>query len=242
MISLLKTKLNKLFSAYANIITPRPSQPQVTSSSMQSESLGKTKGKRAFEAIKKYDTRTVKTIGKSELEIYLEEPKLEYAYYEDLNILDYWKERMHRYPALALMAQDVLAIPITTVASESAFSIGARVLTKYRSCTLPEKVQALICTRNWLHGYAIDFSKRSGVDQEQDVCHSGKRKSLFGQLNSTIYHHGLGTKEAALAPNSVGAISTLGNNAAVHDGGEVEQCRGGEAKQWQRREEISIKY
>ncbi|XP_031105158.1 zinc finger BED domain-containing protein RICESLEEPER 2-like [Ipomoea triloba] len=92
MVSLLKTNLNKLFSAYANIIAPRPSQPQVTSSSMQSESLGKTKGKRAFEAIKKYDSRTVKTIGKSELEIYLEEPKLEYAYYEDLNILDYWKE------------------------------------------------------------------------------------------------------------------------------------------------------
>nr|GLL21621.1 hypothetical protein F511_20769 [Ipomoea trifida] len=161
MVSLLKTKLNKLFSAYANIITPRPSQPQVTSSSMQSESLGKTKGKRAFEAIKKYDSRTVKTIGKSELEIYLEEPKLEYAYYEDLNILDYWKERMHRYPALALMARDVLAIPITTVASESAFSIGARVLTKYRSCTLPEKVQALICTRNWLHGYAIDTEESS---------------------------------------------------------------------------------
>nr|GMD40798.1 zinc finger BED domain-containing protein RICESLEEPER 2-like [Ipomoea batatas] len=158
MISRVKTKLNKLFSAYADVVTPRPSQPrfsQVSSSSMQREGVGKSKGKRAFEAIKKYDSQSVKTIGKSELDIYLEEPKLEYAYYEDLNILDYWKERMHRYPALALMARDVLAIPITTVASESAFSIGARVLTKYRSCTLPEKVQALICTRNWLHGYAM---------------------------------------------------------------------------------------
>nr|GMD45581.1 zinc finger BED domain-containing protein RICESLEEPER 2-like [Ipomoea batatas] len=137
MISRVKTKLNKLFSAYADVVTPRPSQPRFS------------------QAIKKYDSQSVKTIGKSELDIYLEEPKLEYAYYEDLNILDYWKERMHRYPALALMARDVLAIPITTVASESAFSIGARVLTKYRSCTLPEKVQALICTRNWLHGYAM---------------------------------------------------------------------------------------
>nr|GMD43987.1 zinc finger BED domain-containing protein RICESLEEPER 2-like [Ipomoea batatas] len=118
MISRVKTKLNKLFSAYADVVTPRPSQPrfsQVSSSSMQREGVGK--------AIKKYDSQSVKTIGKSELDIYLEEPKLEYAYYEDLNILDYWKERMHRYPALALMARDVLAIPIITVASESAFSM-----------------------------------------------------------------------------------------------------------------------
>ncbi|KAH7677493.1 Tam3-transposase (Ac family) protein [Dioscorea alata] len=106
--------------------------------------------------IKAFESQSITSAGKSQLDLYLEEPKLEFAYYEDLDVLEYWKNHKHRFPILALMASDVLTIPITTVASESAFSIGARVLNKYRSCTLPEKVQVLICTRNWLHGYNID--------------------------------------------------------------------------------------
>ena len=79
----------------------------------------------------------------SQLDIYLDEG----SYVgNDLDVLEYWKLHKHRFPELAIMACDILSIPITTVASESSFSIGGHIL-------LPKTVQVLICTRNWLHDF-----------------------------------------------------------------------------------------
>ena len=93
---------------------------------------------------------------KSQLEVYLEMPLLDVGLYRNLDVLEWWKDQYKRFPNLSRMACDLLSVPITTVASESAFSIGGRVLNKYRSRLLPKKLQALLCTRSWLHGF--DFS------------------------------------------------------------------------------------
>ena len=39
-------------------------------------------------------------------------------------ILGWWKANSNRYQVLSKMARDVLAVPISTVASESAFNTG----------------------------------------------------------------------------------------------------------------------
>ena len=57
---------------------------------------------------------------KTELDHYLEEGVLPRT--NDFDILLWWKLNGVKYPTLQAIAKDVLAIPILTVASESAFS------------------------------------------------------------------------------------------------------------------------
>ena len=85
-----------------------------------------------------------------QIDIYLDE---ECYVGNDLDVLEYWKLHKHRFLELAIMACDILSIPITTVASESSFSISGCILHKYRNCLLQKTMQALICTRNWIHDF-----------------------------------------------------------------------------------------
>lgn len=93
--------------------------------------------------------------GKSELDQYLEEALVPRG--EGFEILEWWKLNELKYPTLAKMARDVLAIPMSIVPMGSVFGAGggSRLLDDYRSSLRPETVEALFCARDWLQHMPI---------------------------------------------------------------------------------------
>uniref|UniRef100_A0A803MQY4 BED-type domain-containing protein n=1 Tax=Chenopodium quinoa TaxID=63459 RepID=A0A803MQY4_CHEQI len=64
---------------------------------------------------------------KCEVETYLLEERL-VVNESKFSLLAWWNAESHRFPTLAKIARDILAIPISTVASESSFSTSGRVI------------------------------------------------------------------------------------------------------------------
>ena len=85
---------------------------------------------------------------KSELDYYLEETVLPRI--SDFDVLSWWKTNGIKYPTLQMIVRDIYAIPVSTVASESAFSTGGRMVSKHRSRLHPNTLEALMCAQSWL--------------------------------------------------------------------------------------------
>nr|CAD1823589.1 unnamed protein product [Ananas comosus var. bracteatus] len=115
-----------------------------------SKKKAKTKGRAEFDLF--LETVDTMEIGKSELEIYLEEQNVRCDASTDttFDVLNWWKVNSHKFPILSQMAKDILSVPITTVTSKSAFSAGGRVLTDYRSSLSNITVEALVCRGSWI--------------------------------------------------------------------------------------------
>jgi hypothetical protein len=70
---------------------------------------------------------------------------------ENFEILTWWKTNSNKYPVLSAMARDFLAIPVSTVSLESAFSLSSRILSDNRSSMTPQTLEALDCGKDWLY-------------------------------------------------------------------------------------------
>jgi len=84
----------------------------------------------------------------SELDHYLEEGIIPEN--DDFNVLNWWKQFGFQFSILQMIVRDVYAIPVSTVASESAFSMGGRLISPQRNRLHLDLVEALACAQSWL--------------------------------------------------------------------------------------------
>ena len=72
------------------------------------------------------------------------------------------------FVVLNRMSKDILAILVSTVASELAFSIGGHVVNASCWSLAPRMVEALVCTQNWLNSDPFNLDLRN-QDIEKDL-------------------------------------------------------------------------
>jgi hypothetical protein len=114
---------------------------------------------------KRHKAAEMCTDNKSELDRYLEDPQEEEEDNQEFDILAWWKVNNSKYRVLSQIARDVLAIPISTVPSESAFSPGGRVLDSFRSFLTPYTAEAIICTQDWLRASPLPVSVEENLEE-----------------------------------------------------------------------------
>ncbi|BFG20774.1 hypothetical protein CerSpe_070480 [Prunus speciosa] len=100
----------------------------------------------------------------SELQFYLDLPTIEVVDDNQFSLLGWWKNNKSLYPIVSLMARDLLTIPASTVASESCFSAGGRVVSEKRASLSPSTIEALICLKDWA---LADSRKQDAAVDEQ---------------------------------------------------------------------------
>ncbi|CAL9018174.1 unnamed protein product [Prunus brigantina] len=140
----------------------------------------------------------------------------------DFDILAWWRTNGIKYPTLHDIARDILAIHVSTVASESAFSTSGRIVSPHRNRLHSKIVEALTCTRDWLwneikfienmlYKFTIKFNS-STIALE----------SCFSACGRVVSE-----KRASLSPNTIEALICLKDwalaNSRKQDAAEDEQ-------------------
>lgn len=129
--------------------TPRANQHQSTENMDLVDDLGYQRMDLAYNEMV---ADNADQVARRELEVYLtdpvENPKLMRG--AEYDVLSWWRVNSLKYPVLAEMAKDVLAMQVSSVASESAFSTSGRILDPNRSCLTHYMIEVLMCTEQWM--------------------------------------------------------------------------------------------
>ncbi|XP_059461777.1 zinc finger BED domain-containing protein RICESLEEPER 2-like [Corylus avellana] len=170
-IKFVESKMKEIYAMYvnehnANLVEHDVHKSSSHGASSRSVISEKSEGGRdLFESFLR-TTDSVQQPIKSDLDTYLEEGVFIPEKGVEFNALEWWKANTLKYRILSKVAKDILSIPITTVASESTFSAGGRVIDPHRASLAPETVKKLLCGADWVR--AMYGLKRGGSVEDTD--------------------------------------------------------------------------
>jgi hAT family C-terminal dimerisation region len=110
---------------------------------------------------------------------------------DDFDILAWWKLKGTKYPVLARLTRDILVVPISTVASESTFSISGRILNPVRNSLSNESIETLVCGQDWLRASVTGMCCLLYVIWYTVVCYMLSANCLACCLLSVMAENGL---------------------------------------------------
>ncbi|PRQ44873.1 putative transcription factor/ chromatin remodeling BED-type(Zn) family [Rosa chinensis] len=152
----LRTELQALYETYKkNIVSdvaPRQSENLTSSTSSAPGSIAlPIVGNSSMQSLKraKVSSSYTSSATSNDLQMYYDLPTIEVDDDNQFSVLAWWKSNEPLYPIVSRMARDLLTIPASTVASESCFSAGGRVVSEKRACLSPNTIEALICLKDW---------------------------------------------------------------------------------------------
>jgi hypothetical protein len=151
----INTCVTELFEEYKNMYAPSEETTQVIGSNQSKGGAGGMLKEKITKRMKMSNCST--STNKYELKKYLAEETEDIE--KKMDILGWWKVNSNRFPILGHMARDVLVVPITTVASESAFSTSGRILDDFRTSLTPFMLEASVCTQDWLRRTTVDVKE-----------------------------------------------------------------------------------
>ncbi|KAM3237153.1 hypothetical protein P3L10_012182 [Capsicum annuum] len=86
-----------------------------------------------------------------------------------INTLNWWRNNESKYPVLSRLARDILNVPMSTVASESAFSQGRKQLGDNRHSLGSNAMDVLVCLRDWIRAERRNLGMEPEPNDEQKL-------------------------------------------------------------------------
>ena len=63
--------------------------------------------------------------------------------------MQWWHEHKLTYSVFSVLDKDILTVPVSTISSESTFSLTGRIIEERRRRLNPETVETLTCIKDW---------------------------------------------------------------------------------------------